>query len=262
MKSSRCLFSTATALHRVFIAPIEQQSLLRLAPHSISHLVRLPTHHHIQHRTLVSSTKAEKSRLPRDDEILAWSVSLATDSGLQDARSTADILASLDRKTQSLCVVVPGEPGVPPICKIMNKQAMREAERARHKAAKTQGGVTQKTMELNWAIDGHDLEHRLGKLRGFLEKGWRVEIVVAGKKKGRKASEEEGESVLKKIRGVLNEVGGKEIKPMEMKKVGDGKLLGQATLYTEGKIRKEEKSGGLEGKKKEEKPAEAVAEAA
>ncbi len=152
---------------------------------------------------------------------------------LTEPRSTYSVLEDLDRKTSSLVVVVPGQPGVPPICKILNKQAMREAEKARLKSARGTG-VTQKTMELNWAIGKNDLGHRMGKLKSFLEKGWRVEVVIAGKKKGKKASEEEAEELLRVIKEVLAEVGGKEMKPME------GKLLAQCTLYLEGKAKAKE----------------------
>jgi translation initiation factor IF-3 len=171
-----------------------------------------------------------KRRLPRDDEIKSWSVSLVSEEGkLNEPRSTADILSSIDRKTHSLVVVVPGEPGVPPICKIMNKQAMREAEKAKTKASKNPG-ATIKTIELNWAIDGNDLGHRLNKVKEFLSKGFKVEVALAEKRKGRKATEEEAEGLLRKIREAVKEVdGAKETKPME------GKLLKPATLYAEGK---------------------------
>ncbi|KAL2075473.1 hypothetical protein VTL71DRAFT_416 [Oculimacula yallundae] len=252
MRSSRCVFSTAAALQRVFIAPIELQtpsrvqtrglvtlsSQLRQRPHAILNLSQ-------PQRRYVSLHRAEKSRLPRDDEIQAWSVTLVdADGKLTEPRSTRDILSTLDRKTNSLVIVVPGEPGVPPICKILNKQQMRESEKAKLKAARG-SGVTQKTMELNWAIGKNDLGHRMDKLRGWLEKGWKVDVVLAGKKKGRKATEEEAEALVKHIRGVLEEVGGRETKLVE------GKMLGQLTLYLEGKKAKEvkatSKSGGQAG---------------
>lgn len=237
MRSSRCAFSTAAALHRVFIAPIEQ-SQLQFARRTVSSastrcLNRAPRLVLSQQQRCYASSAAVKSRLPRDDEIKSWSVTLVGEDGkLQEPRSTAAILSDIDRKKESLVVVVPGEPGVPPICKIMNKQAMREAEKAKAKSAK--GVVTEKTIELNWAIDGNDLSHRLVKMKGFLEKGYRVEVVMGAKKKGRKATEEEGEALLGRIRGGVREVeGAKQLKPM------DGKLLGVATITFEGKVKKE-----------------------
>ncbi|KAE8450963.1 hypothetical protein EG329_005403 [Mollisiaceae sp. DMI_Dod_QoI] len=237
MRNLKCVSSTATALHRVFIAPIEQ-SQLQLHQRtplltSLSTSKPPPFLLNQQKRTLVSLVRAEKSRLPRDDEIKSWSVVLVDEDGkLQEPRSTMAILDSMDRKKDSLVVVKPGEPGVPPICKIMNKVAMREAEKARRKAEK-KGGITIKSMELNWAIDGNDLGHRLNKLKEFLMKGQRVEVLLAGKKKGRKATEDEARAVIKRIKGVLTEVdGAREMKPME------GKFLGTATLFLEGKVQK------------------------
>jgi translation initiation factor IF-3 len=135
----------------------------------------------------------------------------------------------MDRKTQSLVVVAPGEPGVPPICKIMDKKAMRDAEKAKVKNARS-STVTTKTIELNWAIDGNDLKHRLERMKEFLGKGWRVEILMAAKRKGRKASEEEGRELMERIKEAVGSVeGARETKPME------GKVLGTATIYAEGK---------------------------
>jgi translation initiation factor IF-3 len=151
---------------------------------------------------------------------------------LTDPRSTSDILSTIDRRTHTLVIVVPGEPGTPPICKIMNKQAMRESEKAKSKANKNPA-ATVKTIELNWAIDANDLGHRLNKMKGFLGKGFKVEVVMAGKKKGRKATAEEAEGLIRRIKEAVEVVkGAREMKPME------GKILGQATIYAEGKAQK------------------------
>jgi translation initiation factor IF-3 len=161
------------------------------------------------------------------------------DGKVQDyPRSTADILSSIDRKKFSLCVVVPGEPGVPPICKIMSKERMREAEKARQKAERNSKGGMAKTIELNWAIDRHDLGHRMDKLKGFLEKGCKVDVVCAKKRRGKTALPEEAQRLLARIREVCGSVeGSREFKPME------GKLLETVTLHLEGKavkVKKEE----------------------
>ncbi|KAK0125553.1 hypothetical protein ONS96_009389 [Cadophora gregata f. sp. sojae] len=250
MRSSRCVFSSATALHRVFIAPIELQSKLQVRQLSLiaTSTPQLRSQLQSQRQCNVQSAQqkrhvslhvAEKARFPRDDEIKAWSVTLVdADGKLTDPRSTSSVLSSIDQKTESLVVVVPGSQGVPPICKILNKQAMRAAEKAKMKSARGTA-VTQKTMELNWAIGKGDLGHRMGKLQQWLEKGWRVEVVIAGKKKGKKASEEEARDLLKTIRGLLAEVGGREMKPEE------GGVLGTLTIYLEGKQQ------GKKGKKGE-----------
>ena len=152
------------------------------------------------------------------------------DGKLSEPRNTQDILETLDRNTQSLIVVVPGEPGVPPICKIVDKKALREADKARGKTKKTPA-TTVKRLELNWAVDGHDLGHRLKKMTEFLSKGYKVEVVMAAKRRGRKATQEEAMGLVDRLKETVREVNGaREMKPLE------GKLLGDATYFAEGKL--------------------------
>lgn len=121
-----------------------------------------------------------------------------------------------------------GEYGEDPIAKIFNKKEMFQQKQAQKKTKKP-GSVT-KTIEMNWAIDKNDLGHRLGKIRDFLEKGNKVEVLLAGKSKGRKATMEEAEAVVKRIRDSVEEVeGAKESRKME------GRLLAPAVLYFVGK---------------------------
>jgi len=110
---------------------------------------------------------------------------------------------------------------------------MREAEKARTKGTKNPG-ATIKTIELNWAIDGNDLGHRLNRVKEFLGRGNKVEVVLAAKRKGRKATLEEAQSLLQKIKEAIGEVeGARETRAME------GKILQQATIYAEGRAPKQ-----------------------
>ncbi|EME47393.1 hypothetical protein DOTSEDRAFT_69358, partial [Dothistroma septosporum NZE10] len=114
---------------------------------------------------------------------------------IHNRRST---MSSVDTKTHRLVQMSPDEPdnhNFIPVCKIVSKKDDYEREKAKKKQAKEQKKVqaissdkAMKTVELNWAIDKNDLGHRLGKVRGFLEEGRRVEVVLASKKQGRKAS--------------------------------------------------------------------------
>ena len=99
-----------------------------------------------------------------------------------------------------------------------------EKEKVVKKQKKSVKDRAPKQMELNWAIGPHDLEIKLGQLESFLEKGKTVEIILAAKRKQRKASPEEGEDVLNKLRERLVNVDAREIKPM------DGQVLRQAVL--------------------------------
>ncbi|KAH8789042.1 hypothetical protein F5882DRAFT_402647 [Hyaloscypha sp. PMI_1271] len=263
MKSTRCAFSTATALHRVFIAPIELvqpgQSQLQFTPRTISSTstsalrcsIRAPRLLVSQQQKCYASSAAVRSRLPRDDEIKAWSISLVGEDGkLQDPQPTLDVLDSIDRKKDTLVVVVPGEPGVPPICKIMNKEAVRAAEKAKLKGARS--AVTEKTIELNWAIDANDLSHRMTKMKGFLMKGNRVEIVLGAKRKGKKATVEEAEALIARVKAAVAEVEG-----TRASKPADGKLLGVYTLQFEGTLKKGKKDNVVETAEEEREIAPA-----
>lgn len=231
MRSPRCFFNTAVALHRVFVLPTEQyglRSASRTLPKNKPTPARISLQ--LQQTRCYSAPRAEQRRLPRDDQIQSWSVILVDEDGkLGEPRSKAAILADLDSAVDSLVVVAMGEPGEPPLCKIQNRLAMREAEKARTKAARAPS-VTTKTIELNWAIDKGDLAHRLVKLQRFLEKSHKVEVVLAAKRKGKQATPEEAEELMRSIRARVGEVvGAREWKPIE------GKLLGQSTMYFEKK---------------------------
>jgi translation initiation factor IF-3 len=130
-----------------------------------------------------------------------------------------DVLKTLDLKTHRLVQLTEGNPY--PVCKIISKKEEYAAEKRRKEQQKESKQAAAKersvkTLELNWAIDGNDLAHRLEKVKTFLEEGRKVEIILAAKKRGRKASKEECEEVLGKIREVAEGVrGAKEPKPFE-----------------------------------------------
>ena len=147
----------------------------------------------------------------------------------------AGVLESLDRRQNFLVQVAAPTSDGPmlwPVCRIMEKAKVREAEKARLKPAKRPQNVV-KQLELNWAIDRNDLAHRMDRMEDFLTKGMRVELVLAGKRKGRKATLDEADAMLATIRQRVQACEGvKEVKPME------GKLLGLATLFFQGPQRK------------------------
>ncbi|KFZ15823.1 hypothetical protein V501_02532 [Pseudogymnoascus sp. VKM F-4519 (FW-2642)] len=256
MRNPRCAFSAAAALHRVFILPASRPLLSQFRPQlRPSTLSKSTTSALFQHRGYASA-------LPRDEQITKLNfpfVHLVDEAGkLSPPQRVADILATLDRKTQSLYTVALPPPRLRsrweappeaapaseegtgraapeiPVCKIITKEvAAKPTKSVKKKVANP--SATVKTLELNWAIDPHDLEHRLKRMREFLEKGYRVDVVLIGKRKKRKATHEEAEETLRRIRGGVEEVeGAKEWKPME------GNVGGVVTVYLEGKAKKVE----------------------
>lgn len=256
MRNLRCAFSAAAALRRVFILPAERPLLSQFRPQlRSSPLTKSATSTFFQHRSYSSA-------LPHDEQIIKQNylhVHLVDETGkLSPPQLVSDILATLDRRTQSLITVAippprlrsrweqppeaapsseegPGRtaPEIP-ICKIINKEAVQKAAKALKKKPSSPS-QTVKTLELNWAIDPHDLQHRLKRLREFLEKGYRVDVVLIGKRKKRKASPEEAAETLRRVREAGEDVeGAKEWKAME------GKVGGAVTVYLEGKAKKVE----------------------
>ena len=120
-----------------------------------------------------------------------------------------------------------------------------EKEKKKGKGGK-EPNKTVKGLEMNWAIERGDLGHRLSRLREWLGRGWRVEVVLAKKRKGRLATVEEAEALVGSVRGVLKECGGRENKPAE------GKVGGVMTIYCEGKVVKEKEKGEGKGEEKVE----------
>lgn len=239
MQSSRCAFSTAAALHRVFIAPIEHSRVLPIRQFPA---IRAPKLHYASIRQLSqASLPIAKRRLPRDDEIQDYMVRIVSDDNkLSPPQYTSSVLNSMDRKDETLVMVAmsdsdpDSEATSYPICRIQSKKALREAEKARQKK-KELPSATVKTIELNWAIDPHDLQHRLQRVKDFLSKGWRVDVVMAGKRKGRKATPEEAKLLVERVREAVKEVeGSKEWRDME------GSLGATATIYLVGKLAEKE----------------------
>ena len=101
------------------------------------------------------------------------------------------------------------------------QQAVKEVEKQRK-------NEKAKQLELNWAISDNDLALKLKQMEQFLEKGRKVEILLAAKKRQRKASEDEAQLVMKKLREKIEELEAKEMKL-------EGKLLGQAMLTVQKK---------------------------
>ena len=157
-----------------------------------------------------------------------------------EPRTRYDVLKSIDKKTHRLVQLSPDEEGKDPryaipVCKVISKKEMYEQDRrkktqAKEKAKESAKVGSVKTLELNWAIDGNDLGHRLERVAEFLGEGRRVEIVLAAKKRGRKASTAECEGVLKRIEGVAEEVRGASVL-----KALEGKVGGFGTMVLQGK---------------------------
>jgi translation initiation factor IF-3 len=135
-------------------------------------------------------------------------------------------LRDVDDKTHYVEQLTPDDPEDPdymPVCRIVDKKEEYEVQKGRKVAAKAakqrsakSSAAGAKTVELSWAIDAHDLSHRLGRIKEFLSEGRRVEVAIAKKKRGRLATTEECENVLRSLKETVESVpGARELKSDE-----------------------------------------------
>ncbi|PYI08635.1 translation initiation factor IF3 [Aspergillus sclerotiicarbonarius CBS 121057] len=158
--------------------------------------------------------KSNPRALPQytlDEDIGAQFVQLVNETNsLDPPASLREILRSINRADDCLQQVSAGENGVP-ICKIVNKFELRE--QAKEKAKAPRDGLKQ--LELNWAIDSHDLSHRMKQLTTFLEKGRKVEVVLTKKKRKRSPTVEEVKTLMDRVMDTVREAKAVPVKPME-----------------------------------------------
>ncbi|KAK0720456.1 hypothetical protein B0H67DRAFT_576154 [Lasiosphaeris hirsuta] len=250
MRGSQCLFSPAAALRKVFInnalAPgchgqLDLPQLL--VPSSISPQLR--SSFSTQRALLIrygknQSEKPGTDKTPRDFSIRSPFVHVRNDDTgrLSEPQRTKDLLRSLDLDSESLVVIADptkkkgkgnedgnevGEedldPNTPryPICRIVDKRAEMAIQLAKNKELR-KSKVMVKEIELNWAIAPNDLNTRLKQLKGFLNKGFRVQVLLLKKaKRGKRtASDEEAKALLATVKEFIEQVPEtKEVKPIE-----------------------------------------------
>lgn len=251
--------STSIALFRVFIAPNLRTTTtvpLTFAPAFASHVFSAPPisyPSHCQIRTKTYQKKDTTRHALTDHYVLNNAIPspvvnlVAEDGTFTPNVRTADAIRSMNYVTHYLMQVSAGkvdefgepDPNDIPTARIISKMALREKhqktlETAR-KLAKSQGSASVKNLELNWAIAGGDLGHRLEKLKGFLREGKKVEVMFGPKRRGKKATEQQAEGVLKAVRDAVGECkGANEAK-------SEGVVGGVLTVVFEGRKLEEKK---------------------
>ncbi|KAF2628573.1 hypothetical protein BU25DRAFT_38172 [Macroventuria anomochaeta] len=270
MPPTHHISSTSRALYRVFVLPNLRSTTsgipVQFAP-AFAPTYGPPS---ITVNPLSQNQVRNKSYAKRDTRRHALSDYYTIDSAITAPRvnfvdaegrffedvATLDALNSFNKVTHHLVQVTPGrvdefgvqDPDHPPVCRVVSKIDLRAQHERKVDAARKQAkGITgppQKNLELNWAIGGGDLKHRLNKLQDFLLEGRRVEVLLGPKKKGRKATAEEASAVHKAIMAAADECkGAKEVKR-------EGAVGAVLTIVFEGKKADEEKKKVDEKKKK------------
>ncbi|KAK7456152.1 hypothetical protein CaCOL14_004194 [Colletotrichum acutatum] len=240
MRITRCLYNSRTALHRVFVSPFEnvesisrRSALLSPVPRALPTILSPPLQGFARHAALIPRFKKKKpspsgqvsggdaaakpGQLPQDRAISDREVMVVDENNkLTGPHNTRTFLRSLDPETQSLRMVSRPPPrpapGQPPfaICRIVDKVAEKEKERALQKAKKDNARrlARVKELELNWAIAPHDMGHKMKQMKTFLEKGYKVEVIFAKKKNSRIATLEEAGALVQQVRDAVAEVAG------------------------------------------------------
>ncbi|KAH6892985.1 hypothetical protein B0T10DRAFT_263319 [Thelonectria olida] len=182
--------------------------------------------------------KSGRDRYPQDHEITDPKVMVLDNGNISGPLPTRHVLSRLE-SSESLRMVNPYIPAKPKdgrlaeyaLCKVVNKKEeyLRQREAKERKRVTKATTAKNKEVELNWSIGDNDLQTKMRQLIGFLEKGWRVEIVLGKKRGSRKVEDAEAQGVLDKVKKAIEEANGKQYREM------DGQLNRSLRLYYEGK---------------------------
>ena len=196
----------------------------------------------------------DQQRASRDEEIQPDTIRVVSDeSGISAPQSLRRFLASMDRTQYFLVQVSPEGSEEMPVCRMMKREAVFKREREKAKPAKTAEQQT-KEIELGWKMADGDLNHKMTKLEEFLQKGKKVEITIAPKRKREIITPQEAQDFLERVRARLDTIEGgpRETKPLQ----GElGKLVtlfveatgaGRATSKAESEGSKRRKAGSVE----------------
>ncbi|KAJ5835223.1 hypothetical protein N7447_001249 [Penicillium robsamsonii] len=214
MNHTRGLLSSAQALRQIFTTSV-RSSRVGILPFRL--VQNAPQFRFFQHSRCLEAREYRPpvEKPPINEAIRAPFVQVVNDEGdLDPPTRLEDVLESFDHADYFLLQVQEGNYDNPPVCKVYNKKEVRAREKAKAKSAR-ETKVTFKQIELNWAIDPHDLSHRLKQLSTFLEKGRRVEILLTTKKRKRNPTVDEIKQVMQSVLDTIREAGGTQTKAME-----------------------------------------------
>jgi len=130
-------------------------------------------------RPLVRHASAGPARRTGDDKIPYRIVRVVspTTGKLDPPTRLSDLLASVDLKAVRVELVTEDPE---PVVKIVDRRESYEKWKEQKKAFRR--GVKageQKEIQITWGVDAGDLKHKISKARTELEKGYRVDIVIA-----------------------------------------------------------------------------------
>ncbi|KAF9388873.1 hypothetical protein CPB97_000239 [Podila verticillata] len=179
---------------------------------------------------LANDKRPPLDRPRRDEEIESQWIQYVSLEGNQGEQRLSAVLRTFDR-SQYFLVEVDAN-AYPPICKLFSKRELYEKAKAAKQAKKANAPAT-KELQLNWGTDAHDLEHKLSRSRGFLEKGYRLDIQINGKK-GKNTTPQEREAVMERVKAEFEPIS-KYVKQPEWVKATTVTMLLQGIVKKEAK---------------------------
>ncbi|KAF9325577.1 hypothetical protein BG006_010956 [Podila minutissima] len=179
---------------------------------------------------LANDKRPPLDRPRRDEEIESQWIQYVSLEGNQGEQRLSAVLRTFDR-SQYFLVEVDAN-AYPPICKLFSKRELYEKAKAAKQAKKANAPAT-KELQLNWGTDAHDLEHKLSRSRGFLEKGCRLDVQINGKK-GKSTTPQEREAIMERVKAEFEPVS-KYVKQPEWVKATTVTMLLQGIAKKEAK---------------------------
>ncbi|KAI4294271.1 hypothetical protein K523DRAFT_72511 [Schizophyllum commune Tattone D] len=177
--------------------------------------------------TIRSMSSAVPDDHPKDDKIPHRTVRIVAQDGVGPPTSLSTILAAIDRKN-FFVELVSHHKETGALVKIIDKRERARWLKEQKQRAKAAKKPAPKEMQLTWATDGHDLEHKLSKVRKDLSRGARVDIALAQKSGQKELTAKEKQQKLQGIVDSLQDVS-TEWKPREVRKH-------VATIYLESTV--------------------------
>lgn len=237
--------TAATALngrqqqHRTFIASPPRSIInKRRGPASTDNVDVTDRGFDKRYTTQKDFERSGRGRLPQDHEITDPQI-MVIDNGAEEGPLKTSFVLSKIQDHETLRMIrpyIPANPkGQPPtpvryaVCKILDKKAEYQKQKELKERKKNAVTVKRKELEFSWAIDDHDLETKMKRMAKFLEDGMKVEVVLGKKRGGKKATQEEMEKVIKRVRLEAEEKGGREAK------AASGALGASMRLFFEGR---------------------------
>jgi translation initiation factor IF-3 len=259
MRHSSHLLSPARALHRILLLELSNASKTATATSSSYSSIRIPQLISSQSRRIIPSPTTTTTSSAQCHPRRAYSSAPAAKKSAQALHDhdipyqwvrirDAEGKLSAPQRTESVLITLPAKHSLvmlahpPPqdpnsatvqisaaICRIVDYTSIKTTEKAEKQQQQQVAAQQTKQLEFSWSIAPNDLTHKIKRLQEFLEKGMRVEVLLARKKGGRVAAPDEAAALVERVREIAAAVPG----TAEYKRA-DGSPGSRITLFFEG----------------------------